>query len=133
MVANESGKFESSFVVVDIPENDSVMFRTLGNTQLGVWVAHGEGQFKFPYDEAKYNIVSKYTYSQYPGNPNGSDYNTAAISSQNGRHLAIMPHIERSLLPWQWPHYPVERKNDEISPWVEAFVNAREWIRKSLR
>ena len=133
MVANESGKFESSFVVVDIPENDSVMLRTLGNTQLGVWVAHGEGRFKFPYDEAKYNIVSKYTYSQYPGNPNGSDYNTAALSSPNGRHLAIMPHIERSLLPWQWPHYPVERKNDEISPWVEAFVNAREWIRKSLR
>jgi len=133
MMPNETEKFESSFVLVDIPENNSVMFRTLGNTQLGVWVAHGEGRFKFPYEEAKYNIVSKYTYSQYPGNPNGSDYNTAALVSDDGRHLAIMPHIERSVFPWQWPHYPRERRQDELSPWIEAFVNAREWVKKSLR
>ncbi len=133
MMPNETRKFESSFLLVDIPENDSVMFRTLGNTQLGVWIAHGEGRFKFPYEEAKYNIIAKYTYSQYPGNPNGSDYNTAALVSDDGRHLAIMPHIERSLMPWQWPYYPMERKNDELAPWIEAFVNAREWVKKSLR
>ena len=133
MMPNETGKFESSFVLVDIPENNSVMFRTLGNTQLGVWIAHGEGRFKFPYEEAKYNIVAKYTYSQYPGNPNGSDYNTAALVSSDGRHIAMMPHIERSVFPWQWPYYPIERKDDELSPWIEAFVNARKWVKKSLR
>ncbi|MCF8309651.1 MAG: phosphoribosylformylglycinamidine synthase subunit PurQ, partial [Bacteroidales bacterium] len=133
MMPNETGKFESSFVLVDIPENNSVMFRTLGNTQLGVWIAHGEGRFKFPYEESKYHIVAKYTYSQYPGNPNGSDYNAAALVSSDGRHMAMMPHMERSVFPWQWPYYPIERKDDELSPWIEAFVNARKWVKKSLR
>lgn len=133
MLHNESGKFESSFLSVDIHENNSVMLGSMVNTQLGIWVAHGEGRFKFPYEEAKYNIVAKYTFSQYPGNPNGSDYNTAALASDDGRHLAIMPHLERSIFPWQWGYYPVERNDDEISPWMEAFVNAREWVKKSLR
>lgn len=131
MLHNESGKFESNFLTVDILENTSVMLRSLSNAQLGVWVAHGEGKFKFPHEEAKYNIVAKYSYSQYPGNPNGSDYNTAAVASSDGRHLAMMPHLERSILPWQWAHYP-ERK-DEVSPWIQAFVNAREWVIKSLK
>ncbi len=131
MLHNESGKFESNFITVDVLENTSVMLRSLGNAQLGVWVAHGEGRFKFPYEEAKYNIVAKYSYSQYPGNPNGSDYNTAAVASADGRHLAIMPHLERSIIPWQWAHYP--RQGDEVTPWIDAFVHAREWIMKSLK
>jgi phosphoribosylformylglycinamidine synthase len=131
MLHNESGKFESNFLTVDITENTSVMLRSLSNAQLGVWVAHGEGKFKFPHEEAKYNIVAKYSYSQYPGNPNGSDYNTAAVASADGRHLAIMPHLERSILPWQWALYP--ERHDEISPWIQAFVNAREWVVKSLK
>ncbi|HKK10491.1 MAG TPA: phosphoribosylformylglycinamidine synthase subunit PurQ, partial [Bacteroidales bacterium] len=131
LLLNESGKFESNFLTVDIVENTTVMLRSLSNAQLGIWIAHGEGKFKFPHEEAKYNIVAKYSYSQYPGNPNGSDYNTAAVASADGRHLAMMPHLERSILPWQWAHYP-ERK-DEVTPWIQAFVNAREWVIKSLK
>jgi phosphoribosylformylglycinamidine synthase len=70
----------------------------------------------------------KYTYPEYPGNPNGSDYAVAGICSDDGRHLAIMPHLERSIFPWNWACYPEDRQHDEVSPWIESFVNARDWI-----
>jgi phosphoribosylformylglycinamidine synthase len=129
MLHNASGKFESSFLTVDILENNSVMLKSLAGSKLGIWVAHGEGQFSFPYAEEKYNIAAKYSYSSYPGNPNGSMYDAACIFSDDGRHLVMMPHLERSLLPWQWPLYPDAQTADELSPWIEAFVNAREWLK----
>ncbi|TVP47926.1 MAG: phosphoribosylformylglycinamidine synthase [Mongoliibacter sp.] len=128
MLHNESHKFESAFVNVDIPENDTVMFGSLAGQRLGVWVAHGEGKFKLPLEKEAYHIGMTYSYQGYPGNPNGSDYAVAGIASEDGRHLAIMPHIERSLKPWNWPYYPEEKKNEEITPWVEAFVNAYKWV-----
>ncbi len=129
---NDSGKFESGFVNVDIPENRTVMLKTLAGMRLGIWVAHAEGKFKIPFNEERYQIPMKYSYEGYPGNPNGSPHSIAAICSSNGRHLAMMPHLERAVLPWQWAHYPADRKADEVSPWVEAFVNAREWIKKQI-
>ncbi len=126
---NDSHKFESGFVGVTIPQNDSVLFNSLSGSQLGLWIAHGEGKFEFPYSEDKYNIVAKYSYSSYPANPNGSDYDAAAVCSEDGRHLAMMPHLERAIFPWQWAHYPAERRaNDEVTPWIEAFVNGRKWL-----
>ncbi|WP_347925293.1 phosphoribosylformylglycinamidine synthase [Pontimicrobium sp. SW4] len=124
---NESHKHESSFTSVKIQENDSVMLSTLAGTTLGVWISHGEGKFSLPYTEDKYNIVAKYGYKDYPHNPNGSDFNTAMMCDKTGRHLVTMPHIERSTFQWNWAHYPEGRK-DEVSPWLEAFVNARKWI-----
>ncbi|NMM50566.1 phosphoribosylformylglycinamidine synthase [Marinigracilibium pacificum] len=125
---NDSHKFESGFVNMTIPDNDTVMLKSLSGTRLGVWVAHGEGKFVFEGEEDNFNIVGKYSYSGYPGNPNGSQYDTAAVSSKDGRHLAMMPHLERSLFPWNWAYISEENKNDEITPWVEAFVNAKQWI-----
>lgn len=133
MQFNESNKFESHFLNVDVFENHSVMLHSLAGSRLGIWVAHGEGRFRFPYGESEYHIPVKYSYDQYPGNPNGSDYSTAGLCSGDGRHLVMMPHIERTAFPWNWAYYPGDRKNDEISPWVEAFVNAREWIKKAVR
>ncbi|CUS06829.1 unnamed protein product [Tuber aestivum] len=129
MLHNDSAKHESIFTSLTIQENNSVMLSTLAGSTLGVWVSHGEGKFHLPYAEDQYHIVSKYAYETYPANPNGSDYNTAMISDQTGRHLVMMPHIERSLFQWHWANYPEGRK-DEVSPWMEAFVNAREWIEK---
>lgn len=131
MEHNNSHKFESAFANVDILENNSVMLSSMANERLGVWISHGEGKFNLPYDESEYNIPVKYSYSTYPGNPNGSDYNAAAISSPDGRHLAIMPHPERALFPWQWAYYEPTRTQDEVSPWMEAFVNARTWVEKN--
>ena len=131
MLINKSGKFESAFLSVSIPENNSVMFKSMSGSRLGIWVAHTEGRFNFPYEENKYHIPLKFCYSGYPANPNGSQFDTAGLCSQNGRHLAMMPHIERSTFPWNWAYYPGDRKSDEITPWVEAFVNAREWIKNN--
>jgi phosphoribosylformylglycinamidine synthase len=128
MLRNKSGKFESSFLMVDILPNESIMLRSLAGSSLGIWVAHGEGRFLLELPEERYHIPAKFSYSSYPANPNGSDYDAACISSPDGRHLAIMPHLERSIFPWQWGYYPAHRKMDEITPWVEAFVNARNWI-----
>ncbi len=131
MQHNDSHKYESNFVGITIAkENNSVLLNSLGGSTLGIWVSHGEGKFSLPYAENQYNIPAKYAYDAYPANPNGSDYNAAAICSADGRHLAIMPHPERALRPWNWAWYPEDRAADEVSPWIEAFVNARDWIAK---
>ncbi|WP_417785100.1 phosphoribosylformylglycinamidine synthase [Tenacibaculum sp.] len=127
MLHNESKKHESSFTSVKVQENNSVMLSSLAGTELGVWISHGEGKFNLPETEDNYNIVAKYGYEGYPNNPNGSDYNTAMMCDKTGRHLVTMPHIERSTFQWNWANYPQDRQ-DEVSPWLEAFVNARKWI-----
>jgi phosphoribosylformylglycinamidine synthase len=130
MMLNKSRKFESAFLNVNIHENDSVMLSSLAGSRLGIWVAHTEGRFSLNgLDTSTFRIPMRYSYREYPGNPNGSDLDAAAICSNDGRHLVMMPHIERAIFPWQWAYYPEERKKDRVSPWVEAFVNAREWIR----
>ncbi len=129
MVHNDSHKFESGFVGLEIPKNNSIMLGSLSGTKLGVWVAHGEGKFSFPYEEKEYNVIAKYNYDGYPANPNGSPYSVAGVCSKDGRHLAMMPHPERAIFPWQCGYYPNDRKsNDQVTPWMEAFVNARKWI-----
>ncbi|MFL0064133.1 phosphoribosylformylglycinamidine synthase [Tenacibaculum maritimum] len=130
MTHNDSQKHESSFTSVKIQKNNSVMLSSLADTELGVWISHGEGKFNLPENEDRYHIVAKYGYEGYPNNPNGSDYNTAMLCDKTGRHLATMPHIERSTFQWNWANYPKDRK-DEVSPWLEAFVNARKWIENS--
>ncbi|MDR0836153.1 MAG: phosphoribosylformylglycinamidine synthase, partial [Tannerella sp.] len=130
MLHNESHKFESNFVTLEIPKNNSVMFGSLSGSKLGAWVAHGEGKFDFPYSKEHYHIVAKYNYDGYPANPNGSPWAVAGICSADGRHLAMMPHPERALFPWQCGYYPAEHIDDEVTPWIEAFVNARKWIEK---
>ena len=127
MTYNDSHKHESNFTSVKIQENNSVMLSNLAGTTLGVWISHGEGKFSLPHAEDQYHIVAKYGYEGYPANPNGSDYNTAMLCDKTGRHLVTMPHIERSTFPWNWAHYPKDRA-DEVSPWLQAFVNARVWL-----
>ena len=133
MLHNDSHKFESNFLGLTIPENNSVMFGSLSGNKLGIWVAHGEGKFSLPEAESEYNVIAKYSYAGYPGNPNGSDYNVAGICSKDGRHLAMMPHLERAIFPWQNAWYPADRRNDDVTPWIEAFVNARKWIENKTK
>lgn len=129
MLHNDSHKHESSFTSVTIGANNSVMLSSLAGTTLGVWISHGEGKFNLPLSREHYNIVAQYAYDAYPSNPNGSDYNTAMLTDGTGRHLVTMPHIERSIFQWNWADYPKDR-DDKVSPWIEAFINARKWIEK---
>jgi len=128
LLHNKSNKFESGFISVRIPENKSVMLGNMAGMELGIWVAHAEGQFSLPYSDEKYHIVLKYSKSTYPANPNGSAYDIAGLCSDDGRHLVMMPHLERAYFPWQCGYYPSDKKNDDVTPWIKAFVNARQWI-----
>ncbi len=125
---NISHKFESQFLGVTIPENNSVMFGSLSGSKLGIWVAHGEGRFRLPMSMDNYHVVAKYNYAAYPGNPNGSRGAVAGLCSADGRHLAMMPHLERAVFPWQCAYYPATRLKDDVTPWIDAFINARKWV-----
>ncbi|WP_297089896.1 phosphoribosylformylglycinamidine synthase subunit PurQ, partial [uncultured Draconibacterium sp.] len=133
MLHNESGKFESSFLNVDIQDNKSVMLENMAGMKLGIWVAHGEGKFYLPFNEDQYNIPMKYSNEGYPGNPNGSHFNAASLCSDDGRHLVMMPHLERAFKPHLWANYPAGRKADEVAPWIQAFVNAKNWIEEKTK
>ena len=129
MTFNESQKHESNFTSVNIIKNNSVMLGSLEGLNLGVWISHGEGKFDLPHEIENYNITATYSYNEYPSNPNGSDFNTAMLCSHDGRHLVTMPHIERSIFKWNWAYYP-ENVKGKVSPWIMAFINARNWIIK---
>jgi phosphoribosylformylglycinamidine synthase len=133
LLHNKSGKFEAAFLGVQITGNNSVMLGDMEGMELGVWMANSEGRFDLPLDEEKYVIPVKYSYKTYPGNPGGSDYNAAALCSPDGRHLAMMLHPERSIFPWQCAYYPHDKKHEEVTPWIKAFVNARKWIESESR
>jgi phosphoribosylformylglycinamidine synthase len=129
MLHNDSGKFESAFLNVEVGETKSMLLKPLVGSQLGVWVAHGEGKFYLPEAETAYDVPLRYVSPSYPFNPNGSALNAAAIVSRDGRHLAIMPHLERSSLPRHWAYYPeADRRRHLISPWMLAFAAARDWL-----
>lgn len=127
MLHNDSEKFECQFTAVTIGASSSIMMQGLEGSTLGIWAAHGEGKFHLPNEESQYQIPAKYHYDRYPANPNGSDFNAAMLCSDDGRHLVMMPHLERSTFPWNWAHYPQGRK-DDFSPWIRAFENARNWL-----
>ncbi|MBO5919708.1 MAG: phosphoribosylformylglycinamidine synthase [Bacteroidales bacterium] len=127
MVHNNSHKYESAFVGVGIENSPSIMLRSLSGSKLGIWVAHGEGKFSFPAGMDNVVVAARYTYNAYPANPNGSPEGIAGVCSTDGRHLAMMPHPERCLRPWNWAHYPAELRSQEITPWIEMFINARVW------
>ena len=130
MLHNDSHKFESNFVNVRIPKNNSVLMGNLAGSRIGIWAAHGEGKFGLPEGKTidDYNVVARYGYNAYPANPNGSPEGLAGICSADGRHLAMMPHPERAMFPWQCGYYPADHSADECTPWIQIFVNAKEWV-----
>ena len=130
MVHNNSHKYESAFVGVTIENSPSIMLGSLSGSKLGIWVAHGEGKFSFPAGMEHFAVAARYNYDAYPANPNGSPEGIAGVCSADGRHLAMMPHPERCLRPWNWAHYPAELRSQEITPWIEMFINARKWCEK---
>jgi len=139
LVENDSAKFESRFSSVKILKSNAIMFKGMENSSLGVWVAHGEGRVHFPdrkiYDHVVENNLAPLRYvndsneitQEYPFNPNGSPDGMAALCSEDGRHLAMMPHPERVFTSWQWPWKPEEWKDQTVGPWLKMFQNAREF------
>ena len=95
-------------------------------------MSHGEGRFSLPagrkLEDQEFSVALRYSYDAYPANPNGSAYAIAGVCSKDGRHLAVMPHPERGLRPYNWAWYPEKRRHDEATPWVDMFINARVWL-----
>jgi phosphoribosylformylglycinamidine synthase len=145
-IQNKSGRFESRWSTVKILPSPAIMFKNMADSILGVWVAHGEGRLYFPDPEIgegvlKFNLdclryvddIGNYA-EEYPFNPNGSPSSITALCSPDGRHLAMMPHPERTFLKWQWGYMPEEmKKNLPASPWMQMFVNARNWCVPKLK
>jgi len=126
---NDSGKFESNFISLIIEDSPSILLKPLVGSRLGAWVAHAEGKFVFSSQSPADSIALSYAYSEYPGNPNGSPLNAAGVVSADGRHLAMMPHIERSVRPWQWPYRDSGFEQALFTPWIMAFRTAYDWTK----
>ena len=139
-IRNESARFESRFSTVQIQDSPAIMFRNMAGASLGVWVAHGEGRAFFPRADVLDRVIDENlcpvryvddnntATEAYPFNPNGSPHGIAGLCSPDGRHLAMMPHPERTFLKWQWGYMPNHWKRDlQASPWLQLFQNAREW------
>lgn len=142
-IRNESGRFESRFSAVKILPSPAIMLKGMEDSVLGVWVAHGEGQFYCP-DESMLTQIKEqklaplrfvndahYQTTNYPFNPNGSPDGITALCSPNGRHLAMMPHPERAFLLWQWGYWPLYWKDLSVAPWLKLFQNARIWCEQN--
>jgi phosphoribosylformylglycinamidine synthase len=139
-VRNASGRFESRFATVTIRPSPAIMLRGMAGSTLGIWSAHGEGRAFFPDPEVlerveaedlapfRFTDDSGEITQDYPHNPNGSPRGIAGLCSPDGRHLAMMPHPERTATLWQWGWMPKDwRENLQASPWLKMFQNAREW------
>jgi phosphoribosylformylglycinamidine synthase len=143
-IQNLSGRFESRWVTVKLLESPAIMFKGMTGSTLGIWVAHGEGRLQFPDPTLMDEVINKKLVSvvfvddegevagkgsgSYPFNPNGSPKGIAGVCTQDGRHLAMMPHPERAFLKWQWPWMPSDLNDGlKASPWIRMFQNAREW------
>jgi len=144
LLQNASHKYESRFVSTIIQPSPSIFFREMQGSSLGVWIAHGEGRFYFPSEEVFQTTLSKNLAplryvndlneitTEYPFNPNGSPEGIAAICSEDGRHLAMMPHPERTFLKWQWPWMPIQWKETlQASPWLKMFQNVMTFCEES--
>jgi phosphoribosylformylglycinamidine synthase len=139
-IQNQSGRFESRFSTVHVLPNPAIMLKGMEGSTLGIWIAHGEGRLYFPEKEIMNEVVRRglspirfvddngeFT-EAYPFNPNGSPLGITSLCSPDGRHIAMMPHPERTFLKWQWPYIPEKwEKNLEASPWLKMFQNAMEW------
>jgi phosphoribosylformylglycinamidine synthase len=145
-IQNKSGRFESRFPTVRILPSPAIMLKGMEGSTLGVWVAHGEGRLYCPDGEIMRDILQRDLApirfvddsgefaDIYPFNPNGSPSGITALCSRDGRHLAMMPHPERTFLKWQWAYMPEDWKKDiEASPWIKLFQNAMEWCRDNSR
>jgi phosphoribosylformylglycinamidine synthase len=136
---NESARFESRFINLRVEKSSSMWFAGMEGSILGVWSAHGEGKFEFPNPalqdraESDGHVPLRFVDDQgrttqaYPYCPNGSPGGIAGMTTKDGRHLALMPHPERSVLKWQLPWMPNEwsRNGPQAAPWLQLFINAR--------
>jgi phosphoribosylformylglycinamidine synthase len=143
-IRNRSKRFESRWSNLAIFDSPAIMLKGMAGSQLGIWTAHGEGRLIVPDKGMKHTILNDHlaplryaddygsATEKYPFNPNGSVAGIAGLCSPDGRHLAMMPHPERTFLKWQWAWLPEELASElKASPWLQLFQNARVWCEEN--
>ncbi|MGQ0511085.1 MAG: phosphoribosylformylglycinamidine synthase [Betaproteobacteria bacterium] len=131
---NRSEQFEARFVMVEIPENPSILMRGMAGSRMPIATAHGEGRavFAAPGDRAKAVVTMRFVDHRggvtqvYPLNPNGSPEGIAGLTTADGRFTIVMPHPERVFRSIQMSWTPDGAGED--SPWMRMFRNARSWV-----
>jgi phosphoribosylformylglycinamidine synthase len=131
---NRSEQFEARLSMVEVLESPSVFFAGMAGSRLPIAVAHGEGFADFSQrgDAAKVQRAMRFVdhhgqaTEAYPFNPNGSPQGLTAVTSDDGRATALMPHPERVArnVQMSWSGGDIHAK----SPWMRMFGNARRWI-----
>ncbi len=138
-IHNLSGRFESRWATVKILKSKAIMLQGMEDLVFGIHVDHGEGFLHFPDAALRERVLAEQMATvvyvdddgqpteAYPFNPNGSPGGLTGLCSPDGRHLAMMPHPERTFLPWQAHWLPQEMKALPVTPWLRMFQNAYEW------
>jgi phosphoribosylformylglycinamidine synthase len=143
-IRNRSGRFESRWSTVKVLPSRAIMLKGMEDLVFGIHVAHGEGRLHFP-DQGMFARVREEGLAalayvddgnqpteKYPFNPSGSPHGLTGLCSPDGRHLAMMPHPERTFLTWQAPWLPEDMKKGlAASPWLRMFQNAHQWCREN--
>ncbi len=130
---NQSEQFEARLVMVEVMDSPSVLFNDMAGSKIPVVVAHGEGRVSYKSKELISNAAMRYidnsglSTESYPFNPNGSINGLTGLTNDDGRITIMMPHPERVFLRKQFSYLP-SQWNNEYSPWMKMFLNAREWL-----
>ncbi|MSU73273.1 MAG: phosphoribosylformylglycinamidine synthase [Opitutus sp.] len=137
-VQNQSERYESRLVSVQIEKSPSVLLAGMEGSVLPIAVAHGEGYTEFKDAAAAQRcsasglVAGRFVDNHhqitehYPLNPNGSPFGMTALTTTTGRVTIMMPHPERvfrsACMSW------APRTWGEDSPWMKLFYNARAWV-----
>ena len=136
-IRNESEQFEARLSLVRIEKTPSIFLTGMRGALLPIVVSHGEGRAtmtRIAMDDLESNEQIAMRFSDhfgdptklYPYNPNGSPGGMTAVTSKDGRVLAMMPHPERVFRSVQYSWRPDDWKED--APWMRLFRNARAWV-----
>ncbi len=137
-VTNRSERFEARFSLVEVQESQSIFLGDMAGSRMPIAVSHGEGRAEFanPQQQSQLEqsgqVALRYidnwgeVAKQYPANPNGSPKGITAVTSDDGRVTAMMPHPERVFRTVANSWHPDEWGED--SPWMRMFRNARKHL-----
>jgi len=138
---NQSQKFEARLSMLEIAESPSIFFAGMAGSHIPVAVSHGEGYANFSQQGDAGKVAGAAYYvdnygsrtETYPYNPNGSPTGLAAVTTADGRFMAIMPHPERVsrnvMMSWAPESWGDKDSGGAFSPWMRAFRNARVWLK----
>jgi len=97
LVANKNLNFICDDVDLKVITSKGGWFQKLDEKQtIKLPIAHGEGRYHCDQDTLKRLVDNDLITLKYNTNPNGSTFDIAGITNENGNVLGLMPHPERA-------------------------------------